>query len=95
MNNRFTALSLVCDRISHIPGYRPSWMRKNAPYAIRVRTSENIEQILKNEYKSVMVKVSLRHGLTGLVKVGSCEYVNSHDIKYSKFKYGLKFGPVN
>jgi len=95
MNNRYTSLSLVRGSISHIPGYRPSWMRKNAPYAIRVRTAENIANILEDEYKSVMVQVSLRHGLTGLVRVVSREFASASDVKTSKFKYGLKFGPQN
>ena len=92
MNNRFRPLRLVLNHVSHIPGYRPSWMRKNAPYAIRVRSAEDLSDILRNDYKSVMVKVSLRHGLTGLVKVHSKEYTDSDQIKNGKFGYGLKFG---
>ena len=95
MNNRFTSLSLVSDKISHIPGYRPSWIRKNAPYAIRIRTTENLSELLADDYKSVMVKISLRHGLTGLVKICSKEYVDISQVKPGKFKYGLKFGPLN
>lgn len=95
MNNRFRPLTLVLNHVSHIPGYRPSWLRKNAPYAIRVRTKENLDSILTNDYKSIMVKISLRHGLTGLVKVHSKEYTDSVQIKNGKFDYGLKFGSVN
>jgi hypothetical protein len=95
MNNRFRPLSLVLNHVSHIPGYRPSSLRKNAPYAVRIRTSEDINKILANDYKSVMVKVSLKHGLTGLVKVHSKEYTDSIQIKTGKFEYGLKFGSIN
>lgn len=95
MNNRFRPLTLVLSHVSHIPGYRPSWLRKNAPYAVRVRTTEKLDAILSNDYKSVMVKVSLRHGLTGLVKVHSKEYTDSIQIKNGKFDYGLKFGSKN
>ena len=42
MNTRNRSLSLVVNEISHIPGYRPSWIRKNAPYAIRVRTTDQL-----------------------------------------------------
>jgi len=95
MNNRFIPLTLVLNHISNIPGYRPSWIRKNAPYAIRVRTVEDINKILSSDYKSVMVKVTLRHGLTGLVKVLTKEYTDCGQIKNGKFDYGLKFGSVN
>lgn len=94
MNCRFTNLSLVLDNISHFSGYRPSWWRRDAPYAIRVRTKANLEAILTNDYKSVMIKVSLRHGLTGLVKVYSKEYTDINQIKNVKFGYGLKFGDL-
>lgn len=95
MNDRFRTLTLVLNQISHIPGYRPSWLRKNAPYAIRVRTKEDLTDILKNDYKSVMIKISLRHGLTGLVKVHSKEYTDTEQIKNGKFGYGLKFASMN
>lgn len=95
MNQRFRPLSVVLDHVSHIPGYRPSWLRKNAPYAIIFRTSEDINSILTNDYKAIMIKVSLRHGLTGLVKVATKEYTDETQIKNGKFKYGLKFGSIN
>jgi hypothetical protein len=95
MNNRFRPLTLVLSHVSHIPAYRPSWLRKNAPYAVRIRTTEELNKILTNDYKSVMVKISLRHGLTGLVKVHSKEYTDSTQIKNGKFDYGLKFGSIN
>ena len=95
MNNRFRPLTLVLNHVSHIPGYRPSWIRKNAPYAIRVRTTEDLANILANDHKSVMVKISLRHGLTGLVKVHSKEYTDCDQVKNGKFNYGLKFGSLN
>ena len=95
MNSRFRPLNLVLNRISHIAGYKPSWLRKNAPYAIKIRTTENLNSILANSQKSVMVQVSLRHGLTGLVKIHSKEYIDTTQIKNGKFEYGKKFGTIN
>lgn len=92
MHTRNTSLILVADKASHIPGYRPSWLRKNAPYAVRVRTTENLREILRNDYKSVKIKVSLRHGLTGLSKVKTKEYTDTSQVKNGRFRYGLKFG---
>ena len=94
MNTRQISLSLVEGSIRKIPGYRPSWIRKNAPYAVKVRTTENLEEILAQDAKAIAVKVSLRHGLTGLVKVGSKEYNDESQVKMGKFAYGLKFGPL-
>lgn len=91
MNTRYKSLTLVSNKVSHIPGYLPSKLRRDAPYAVRLRTKEDIASILNSEYKSVVIKISLRHGLTGLVKVHSKEYVNPEDIRDRKFNYGLKF----
>lgn len=95
MNTRQTQLTLVCDRGSHIPGYRPSWWRKNAPYAVRIRSTENLTELLADDHKSIRVKISLRHGLTGLVKVKTKEYTDPSHIKSGRFKYGLNFGILN
>ncbi len=94
MNTRNTNLALVLDRISSVPSYRPSWIRKDAPYAVIVRSSDKIDEVLKNDYKSVMLQVTLRHGLTGLMRVKTKEYTNPSQIKEGKFAYGLKFEPL-
>lgn len=94
MNNRFRQLTLVSNRVSSIPGYLPSWIRKNAPYALTFRSTEDLEKLLGNDYKSIMIQVTLRHGLTGLVKVHAKEYSNKSDIRIGKFNYGLKFAPT-
>ena len=92
MHTRNTPLMLVADKASHIPGYLPSRLRKNAPYAVRIRTTENLIELLRNDYKSIKIKVSLRHGLTGLSKVKTKEYTDTSQVKNGRFKYGLKFG---
>lgn len=91
MNCRFKPLQLVLNKISHIQGYRPSWIRKNAPYSIVIRTKEKLDQILIDDHKSVILKVSLKHGLTNLVKVFTKEYISIEQIRNEKFKFGLKF----
>lgn len=94
MNSRLTELTLVSNSLTNLKGYRPSWIRKNAPYALRIRTKDKLSDILTNDYKSVIIKVSLRHGLTGLVKVHSKEYSDISLIKKGKFEYGKKFGSL-
>jgi hypothetical protein len=51
-----------------------------------------LEDILKDDHKSVLIRVSLRHGLTGLVKVKTREYSDPSHLKDGRFKYGLNFG---
>jgi hypothetical protein len=92
MHTRNTSLMLIADKASHIPGYRPGWIRKNVPYAVRVRTTEKLSEILRNDYKSVKIKVSLRYGLTVLSKVKTKEYTDTSQVKTGRFRYGLNYG---
>ncbi len=95
MNIRFTALSIVSNQISHIPPYRPSWWRKSADHAIRIRTVENLEQYLEDPYCSIELRISVRHGLTGLSKVIRYEYSHISQLKFGNFTYGTKFAVLN
>lgn len=90
INNRYNTLTVVLNQIPHIPGYRPSWIRRNAPYALIFRTGEDLEKILSDEHKAIKVQISLRHGLTGLVKVHSKLFTEINQIKMGSFTYGKK-----
>lgn len=63
-------------------------MRKEAIQAIRIRTSIDIEELLKDPNISVQLEVSLRHGLTGLTKVFKMDYCDISEVKKGKFTYG-------
>jgi len=95
MNIRLTPLTLVSDYLSDLAGYRPQFLRKEADHCIRFRTEETLDKIVVDDFKSVEVKVTLRHGLTGLVKVYSQEYSDASQIKNGKFTYGTSFGVLN
>ena len=92
MNKRTIPLSLELDFVSHLPPFRPKWWRKDAEHCIRFRTKDNLDEIIADEHKSVQLQVTLRHGLTGLVKVFYQDYADLSLIKEGKFTYGTKFG---
>lgn len=95
VNQRLTSLSVIEGRVSNIAPYRPAWVRKEAQHCLICRSKENIKDILTDDFKTVMVKISLRHGLTGLVRVFTKEYCQLSDIKNGKFSYGTRFGILN
>lgn len=59
-----------------------------------VRTSDDISGILSDETAAVLIRVSLRHGLTGLSSVFEQDYAGDQQIKTSKYKLGSKFDVI-
>lgn len=94
MNKRYTPLNLKLNNISHIPAYRPFILRKEADHAIRIRTGENLSALLEEPNNLIELKVSLRHGLTGLSKVYKQEYADVCEVRKGKFSYGTKFDVI-
>ncbi|HTD94263.1 MAG TPA: hypothetical protein VK644_10640 [Chitinophagaceae bacterium] len=93
-NVRMVPLNLVYNSHSYLPGYRPRWIRKDAAHCLRFRTKENLDSIILDDFKSVRVQVTLKHGLTGLVKVFTNEYSDIQEIREGRFSYGTKFGVI-
>lgn len=91
-NNEYSKLTIVNCEISHIPG-RTTALRKNKdhPHCIIIRSTEDISFILSEEMHALQLRVSLKHGLTGLLNVFEREYANTQDIKTGKFRPGTKF----
>ena len=50
--------------------------------------------IVEEERNSLQLQVTLKHGLTGLSKVFSMEYVTCNDIQTGQFKFGNNFNIV-
>ena len=92
MNKRTIPLTLVSAQVSHLPPFRPMWWRKDAEHCIRFRTVDKLDDIIKDDYKSVQLQVTARHGLTGLVKVFYQDFADVSLIRDGKFTYGTKFG---
>ncbi|MFN7489111.1 MAG: hypothetical protein ACK5OS_05990 [Chryseotalea sp.] len=60
-------------------------------HCMLVSTSDNLENILNNDDSAVLIRICLKHGLTGLSNVFEQDFANNSDIKHSKFKPGPKF----
>ncbi|MGB8192943.1 MAG: hypothetical protein WCF67_13530 [Chitinophagaceae bacterium] len=94
-NNEFSRLSLVNANISHVAGRSFYWNKKpDNPHCVLIRSVENLSEILSDEMTGIVLKISLKHGLTGLSKVFEREYCQESDIKKGKFKSGTKFGVI-
>jgi len=91
MNVRTTPLKVVQSHLSHINPYRPYWWRKEASHAFRFRSIEDLTSIITDEFKSVEIQITVKHGLTGLTKVYKQEYSDVSQIKIGNFTYGTKF----
>ena len=95
MNVRYVPLEMALSKISHIPPFRPRWWRKSADHAIRLRTIENLTEYLEDNHCSIELRISLRHGLTGLSRVVRYEYSHISELKIGNFTYGSKFAVLN
>jgi len=94
-NNEYQQLSLLNSEISHIPGRLPLWFKNDAnPHCITVRSKDDINKILSEEFNGISLRISLKHGLTGLSKVFDREYANIEDIRNARFSPGRKFATL-
>ena len=66
---------------THIAGYRPLWFKRNKHSEIRIDVTRNLDELLVNGYKSIIVKVNVRHGLTGFEKSRSIEYTDLKHVR--------------
>ena len=93
-NVRMFPLTLKVNSIPHVAPFRPSWFKKDySDYALRFRTYDDLDVVLNDPTKSLQLKVTLKHGLTGLGKVYSKQYVGPA-IKSGQFVIGSKFEVV-
>lgn len=92
-NNEHERLTIKNGNISHVP-QRPFWWWQKMlhhPHCVVVRSFDNLSNILQNDMNAILLRVSLKHGLTGLSSVIEQEYGNEGDIRNGKFKTGPKF----
>lgn len=94
-NSKLEKLNLVLSHISHIPRRPLFWQKRNDNnHCLVIRCHDNLNSILNIETQGIVLKISLKHGLTGLAKVIEQEYGNEEDIKDGKFRTGTNFGIV-
>jgi hypothetical protein len=89
LNRRILDVPLVCNQIKHIPKYNRMREKEHfANHCVLFRTTQNIEDILKNSRQCVELQITLRHGLSGLSRVYRKEYHGLTSIKEGEFKFG-------
>ncbi len=89
LNVRYIPLRLKKSHFARIPskkGYKKSSVY--AEHCILFRSLENLELILREESKSVQLQITLRHGLTGLSRCFTKNYVGISKIKDKPFPFG-------
>jgi len=94
INRRFIHLQLKKGDSLYIPNYLPRWIRKEALHAMIFRTAEDLDAILADENNSVQIQLTLKHGLTGLIKLYTFEYSDPSEIKNGKYLQGTKFAVI-
>ncbi len=94
-NNQHEILNIINGNISHIPRRPFFWQKQlHHPHCIVVRSFDDLNTILAEDANGIILRVSLKHGLTGLSNVFEQEYGNESDIKNGKYKPGTKFGSI-
>lgn len=66
--------------------------RNDAPYAIQVRTKENLEEILKEEPISIVIKVTAKNKISGIPGSFKQEFSENIEIVDSEFEFGAGLG---
>jgi hypothetical protein len=61
---------------THIAGHRPLLFKRNKHSELRIDVTRNLDELIVNGYNSIIVKVSVRHSLSGFAKSRSIEYTD-------------------
>lgn len=94
-NNTYKKLELLNSEVAYLPRKPMSWARRDDhPHCMIVRTLNDIDGIVSDENSAVLIRISLKHGLTGLSNVFEQDYANTNDIKPYKYKPGPKFDVI-
>jgi len=85
-------LELVNSHLPYMPRRPFFWVKDPShKHCFTVRTTVDIQEILSNEHNAILIRITLKHGLTGLSDVFEQEFAEIADIKESDFKPGPKF----
>ena len=94
-NNTYKKLELLNSEVACLPRKPMPWAkREDHPHCMIVRTLNDIDSIVSDENSAVLIRITLKHGLTGLSNVFEQDYANNNDIKPSKYKPGPKFDVI-
>lgn len=92
VSNNYRPISLTVNSVFQIPPYRPLFIRRTTPNAVRFRTYDKLDEILSEVDKSVIFMITAKHGFSGMPGVFSQEYFDVTEIKIGEFTSGNKFG---
>lgn len=88
----FQDIELKKNKFSVIFRWLPMFLaRTYAHNCTQVKTFENLNEILKHPHKSLQLKITLRHGLTGLSKTFVKNYQTEAVLEKGKFAFGNSF----
>lgn len=88
-------LKLGKSRFSVISRWVPMVFTKTyAHNCTQIKTYENIDEILKHPHKTLQLKITLRHGLTGLSKTFIKNYQTEAILEKGKFEFGNTFNII-
>ena len=88
----FETIELATPHFSVVPRWIPNFMVKNHAYhCFQIRTYHDLEPSLMDKHKWLQVKITLRHGLTGLSKNFIKNYRTTSVVKPGKFELGNSF----
>ena len=96
-NLRIKRLSLRTSNMTNIKRYRKNYLEKDphALFAILLHTNEPLETYLSKEYNYLELRVTLRHGLTGLAETFTQHFPDTSVINNEcKFEFGKKIGVI-
>ena len=85
LRNKLVALTK--DKIFEVGGY--SKRDKNAEYALRIGTPENLSEICSSEGQSLRFTVTAQHSFSGFSRVFTKFYLPQSDIKRGHHEFGL------
>lgn len=91
----YQEIALGKNKFSVIHRWLPMCLAKNyAHNCTQVKTFENLEEILKDQHKTLQLKITLRHGLTGLSKTFVKDYHTESSLAKGLFEFGNTFAVI-
>ena len=89
-------ISIRTSNIDSIPKYRKKYQVKdpNALFAILIHTNEDMETALSEPNTYLMLKVTVRHGLSTLAKTITCKFDGNNICDNSKFGFASNVNTI-
>jgi hypothetical protein len=87
-------IGLHLNSFSSIPRYlsdkKEERLKSSAPHCFQVRTKEDVRKIMRDKSKTIILHVSLKHGLSGLARTFDQPFTSESVVKKGSFAFGNK-----